>query len=494
MRARFVTALISAACLAAGAAGPAWAAGSEPAGGNGSAAGNGAAPTNPAIGPEGLSTMHGDAQSSDTTPLPGPGNGPVDAQTIGLGAACPTVLHGQDGLTQAMCTRIVDRAPVVFLLGPSGEKLAEHDVAKGSLLGGVYAYLDERDRMVLVDGNGDLLRIGHDRGGEDGAWRSFVAERTPLDHVVSGHCGEPGCDAVTSLMPDHDGRIWFATGGGLTGLVDTARDEVRPLPLGPGERVDNSISTAPEGMSVATNQALYLLRADESGAPQVVWRQPYDPGPARKPGQLSWGTGASPTFFGPRTGSEYVTITDNASPQEHLLVYDTRDARQVCSVPVLPEGASGMEDSPVARDNSVYVSSTYGYPYPATPEGAGPSEPRSAPFKGGMSRVDVRPDGSGCDLRWTNDVRSAAVPRLSTGDDTLYTTSRESPTGDRTTPFDRFRYTAIDPETGAVTNSRPIGSGFFSDTLQMVGVIAPGGVLYQGTTSGIIKVTPEKQS
>lgn len=491
MHGRFATALVSAAFLAVCAPGPA------------SAAGNESAPTNPATGSPGLSTMHGDAESSDTTPFPGPGTGTVRSETIELGAACPTVLHGKDGLTQAMCTRIVDRSPVVFLLGPSGEKLAEQDIAKGSLLGGVYAYLDERDRMVLVDGNGDLLRVGHARGGNDrgddarddkGDSRLFVAERTPLDHVISQHCGESGCDAVTSLMPDHDGRIWFATGGGLTGLVDTARDEVHPLPLPAGKRVDNSISTAPEGMSVATNQALYLLRADESGTPRVVWRQPYDRGPARKPGQLSWGTGASPTFFGPRTGSEYVTITDNASPQEHLLVYDTRDARQVCSVPVLPEDASGMEDSPVGRGNSVYVSSTYGYPYPATPEGAGPSEPRSAPFKGGMSRVDVRPDGNGCDLRWTNDVRSAAVPRLSTGDDKLYTTARESPGGDRTSPFDRFRYTAIDPETGAVVNSEPIGSGFFSDTLEMVGVITPDRVLYQGTVSGIIRVTPEERA
>ena len=45
-----------------------------------------------------------------------------------------------------------------------------------------------------------------------------------------------------------------------------------------------------------------------------------------------------------------------------------------------------------------------------------------------------------------------------------------------------------------MTNSRPIGSGFFSDTLQMVGVIAPDGVLYQGTTSGIIRVTPERRT
>lgn len=450
-------------------------------------------PPNPGTGPAGLSTMHGDTASSDTTPFAGPGAGAVVSKQIKLGSACPTILHGKDGFTQALCTRIIDRAPVVHVLDHDGNSLAEKELPKGSLLGGVYAYLDARDQMVLVDGNGDLLRISHDQGGEDGTWRLFVARRTPLDQAISAHCGKPHCDSVTSLMPDYAGRVWFATGGGVTGVVDPASGKVDTLALPSGERVDNSISTAPEGTAVATNHALYLLTADRHGTPHVEWRRPYDRGPARKPGQLSWGTGASPTFFGPRTGTEYVTITDNASPQEKLLVYDTRDARPVCSVPVLPEGASGTENSPVAWGNSVIVGGTYGYPYPALPEGAGPSQPPSAPFTGGMTRVDVRADGSGCDVRWNNDVRSAAVPRLSFGDGKLYTMTREPlGGGDDTTALDRFHYTVIDPKTGGVLAKHHVGTGFFSDTLEMVGVITPEGVLYQGTVSGLVRVEPPR--
>lgn len=63
--------------------------------------------------------------------------------------------------------------------------------------------------------------------------------------------------------------------------------EILELPT--GERVDNSISTAPEGTAVATDHALYLLAADDTGVPHVVRRRPYDRGPARKPGQLSPG-------------------------------------------------------------------------------------------------------------------------------------------------------------------------------------------------------------
>lgn len=103
---------------------------------------------------------------------------PFPPQSPGTGPAALATMHGADGFTQALCTRIVDRAPVVRLLDGDGNVLAETEVVAGSLLGGVYAYLDEHDRMVLVDGNGDLLRTGHDRGGADGGWRLFAAQRT----------------------------------------------------------------------------------------------------------------------------------------------------------------------------------------------------------------------------------------------------------------------------------------------------------------------------
>lgn len=103
----------------------------------------------------------------------------------------------------------------------------------------------------------------------------------------------------------------------------------------------------------------------------------------------------------------------------------------MCAVPVLGEGGSGSENSPVGIGRSVFVASTYGYPYPALPEGAGPAVPPSAPFTGGMTRVDVADDG--CHVVWENRVRSAAVPRLSTADGALYTVARVGL--DQTTPW-----------------------------------------------------------
>lgn len=443
-------------------------------------------PANRYLGPTGTATMHGDAASSDTTPYPGPGAGPVDSRFTILAAACPTILQGSDGMPQALCTTIVDRTPTVHLLDPAtGASLASLPLVRGSLLGGVYAYVDDRNAMVTVDGSGRLLRIGHDRDSA-GAWRLFVESTIDIAGAVTRYCGAPGCDAVSSVMPAYDGSVWFATDRATVGAVDPESGVAHSISLGADERVANSISSTPGGVAVATDHALYLLRADVDGTPYVVWRRAYDRGPARKPGQLSWGTGATPTFFGPATGAEYVAITDNAVPQENLLVYETDSGRPVCSVPA----TDGTENSPVASGSSVFVASTYGYDYPALPPDAGASSPPTAPFTGGLTRIDLMSDG-GCTVRWRNSIRSAAVPRLSVSDGILYTFTRDPlvPGGDSDSPADTFAYVAVDPESGAILARRAVGVGLPFDTLQMVGTIAPGRILYQGTTTGLFRVS-----
>ncbi|NNH71375.1 hypothetical protein HLB23_16140 [Nocardia uniformis] len=441
-------------------------------------------PANPHLGPLGTATMHGDAESSDATPFAGPGTGNVDSDFRELAAACPTILQGADGMPQALCTKVIDRAPKVFLLDPAnGRPLASLDLAKGSLLGGVYAYLDNHDRMVTVDGSGQLLRIGHRQAGGD--WQVFIESRNDIAQAVSGHCGGGDCDAVSSVMADFAGRVWFATDNAAAGFLDPATGIARSIVLGPGEKVANSISTAPEGVAITTTHALYLVDVDSSGNPQVLWREAYDRGPARKPGQLSWGSGATPTYFGPGSGTEYLAITDNAVPKVNLLVFDTTTGNRVCSVPTV----AGTENSPIGSGNSLFIASTYGYPYPAVPEGAGPSEPANAKFTGGIVRVDVT--GSGCQVKWTNDALSAAVPRLSVADGKIYTVTRHTliPTGS-VGVTDSFRYAVIDAATGRIEKEKVIGATAIHNTLQMVGTISPDRTLYQGTMTGLFRIAP----
>ncbi len=176
-----------------------------------------------------------------------------------------------------------------------------------------------------------------------------------------------------------------------------------------------------------------------------------------------------------------------------LLVYRAATGEPVCSVPVLKAGGSGSENSPIAAGNSVFVAGTYGYPYPKLPADAGAGVPASDTFYGGFSRVDVRADGSGCDLTWDNKVRSAAVPRLSTSDGMIHTVIRNPviPGTNGTSILDPYYYGEIDPETGKVVRTKYLGAGFIFDTLQMAGTIAPGRVVLQGTTTGVLRITAQ---
>jgi hypothetical protein len=158
---------------------------------------------------------------------------------------------------------------------------------------------------------------------------------------------------------------------------------------------------------------------------------------------------------------------------------------------VLTPGPSGTENAPVAFGGSVFVASTYGYPYPASPAGQPAQQPATAPFTGGVTRVDLDPGGHGCHIVWQDHVRSAAVPRLDATDGVLYTVQRTGlldPTG--TSDADTYDEVAISATSGLIQDSNLLGIGYESDTLQLSPTIVPGGVVYQGTITGIDRLSP----
>jgi hypothetical protein len=456
---------------------------------------------NPFTAANGAATMHGDSESSNASPNPGPGTGALLAVPNELAAACPTLLQGSDGMPVALCTSIAGRNPVVYLLDPStGATLASLSLPAGNLFAGVYAYMDQENRVVLFNAEGDLLRIGHHLS--NGTWTLSIDSSIPAAAAIGAHCPSL-CGGVVGIAPDWQGRVWFVTAAGVGGYVEPASGAVKTIVLGSGEQVANSISTAPEGTAIATDHALYLLTAKKKG-PKVLWRYAYERGPARKPGQLSHGTGSTPTFFGPEDGTRYLTILDNASPAEHLLVFDTwanpkraqagdykvaKKPRLVCDIPALTPGPSGSENNPVGSGRSVFVASTYGYPYPSLPEGAEPSEPETAPFDGGVERIDLNQDGKGCTSRWQDEVRSAAVPRLDVANGILYTVADADPLEpDGTGLTDTYSEDAIDAATGQVLHQSLLGVGYAFNTLQLAPSIVPGEVMYQGTVTGILRI------
>jgi hypothetical protein len=429
-------------------------------------------PAHPFAAARGFATQHGDPGASDTTPLPGPG-AKVTSASLDLLAVCPSILPRQDGLLFAVCTQIANQTPAVYLIDPAALRtLATRELTQGDLFGGVYPFLDHEDRLVVVDGANQLLRIDVKAGA------LAIAEQSSIAETVAAHCGSPTCDSVVGLTPDYEGRVWFATASGLVGTVGGEA-------LALNEGVANSIAVAPEGIAVVTEHALYLLTADL----KVKLRAAYDRGSARKPGQLSWGSGSTPTFFGPRTGSEYLAITDNARPTLNLLVYRTTgDAEPVCTFAVPSPAGDASENSPIGAGRSVIVTSTYGYPYLALPKNAGASVPESSPLAGGMARIDVLPDES-CALVWTNVVRSAAVPKLSTADGKIYTIERKLALGSNSSPFDSYAYTVINSATGAVEATQVLS---MADTMQLAGTIGHDRVWYQGSITGVVRIDPSR--
>ena len=440
------------------------------------------APPNPFMAPNGLASMHNDAGSADATPLPGPGAHLAVISGYPLLAACPTIMQGTDALVLALCTADLNQIPTVYLIDPSGIiphriPLASLQVAKGGLLGGVYAYLDNNNRVVMIDGTNHLLRINHAKDGTLGQWKLTVVESTDLSAAI------PAGDSSVGLVPDYDGNVWFATANGVVG-VSKLGGGVATVHLPAGEQVANSISASPSNrVAVATTFALYELVLDGSGNPQILWSKPYDRGTARKPGQLSWGTGSTPTYFGP-TGADYLTIVDNASPYVHALIYQSGTGQLVCEHPVLTKGGPGSENSPIGVGNSMFIASTYGYPYPSVPAGAGPAVPPTAPFVGGMTRVDV--DNPGCHTVWESTVRSAALPHLSVADGLIYTITRIG--FDQTTPADIFAFAVIDPSNGKLLLQQPKSATILSDPIQTSCQVLMDKRIMQGNITGLGRI------
>lgn len=436
----------------------------------------------PGVATQWTSLMHGDAASTDSTELRGPGRTAHVAASSAPGGVCAATFVGTDGYPVSLCTGYVAgtppqfATPVVTLFDPKTAKvLAALPLSKGGLLGGVYGYLDEKNRVVVADGSGAVLHVGHHRTSK--GWRLTVDRRVDVSKQI-------GSDHVTGLAPDFDGRTWFVTTKGVVGTV--ARDgHVAATHLPRGERLGNGLTIRRGGASVLTTHALYEMTAGDDGVPQTVWRHAYDRGPARKPGQLTWGSGTTPTYFGPG-GDGWVAIVDSAEIPR-LFVLDSDTGATVCSMRAFTRSPQGTENSPMAWGDSIVIPSTYGYQYPPMAV-TGPSSPATAPFTGAMTRIDVA-DGR-CTRVWENyRDRMAALPRLSRADGLIhglaYGPYRSGPQ-----QLGAVNYVGVDFRTGERVVTRKVGDAPLDEPMQLTGMIAPGGVLWQGTVTRMLKIAP----
>lgn len=478
-------------------------------------------PSNPFMGLDGTSTMHANASSSDATIFSGPGttNLVVAHYNFDLDATVPSVLMSENGALVCVgvgTTVSTAQTPIVMLISPQTLKpLDQVKLIKpqtGNLAGGLYNYLDHQNRLVLVDGDGVMRWYSNDY--------DQATDTGSLTLEKSVDIGQP---MVVGLVPDYEGRIWFATQGSLSttaspavvGYYDPQTETTQTFNLPAGEMVANSISSSPAGVAVTTTRGLALFAAGANGAITPLWHAVYENSGVRKPGQLSPGTGSTPVFFGPTTGYEYLVITDNATapntnnatPAENVNVYSVADGTLVAQTPFLTSSNAGTENAPIAVGNRIFVPSTFGYWYPP-PSETGAATPATAPFAGGFQGMTLAADGTNLTTNWgpANTVPSSALPRLSLADNLIYTVLANSTTqtsGTSTQTTVNYSFAAVDPDTGAIVGTPlPIGSNTFSgtspdyrdtssyswNTLQMTGVISPQGVFYQGTAAGLVMV------
>lgn len=439
-----------------------------------------ASPSTPGAGPNWTSLMHGDLESTDSTGYRGPGRtGHLAASSV-PGGVCAATFVGGDGYPVSLCTAYVAgrpsqfATPVVTLFHPrTARVLAQLPLKKGQLLGGVYGLLDDKNRVVVADGSGRILRVGHRRTST--GWRLSVDASTDVSKDLGG-------DGITGLAPDYQGRTWFATTRGVVGVVGTdGRIGATRLPK--GEQLGNGLTIRRAGASVLSTHALYEMKVDAAGTPRVVWRRAYDRGAARKPGQLTWGSGTTPTYFGPG-GDGWVAIVDSAAVPE-LIVYNSDDGSQVCRMRAFKAPRQGTENSPMAWGDSLVIPSTYGFQYPPMAV-TGPSVPATVPFVGGMTRIDVR-DGE-CTRVWeTTTDRMATLPRLSRADGMIHglTYGPYRPGPQQLGPVN---YAAIDFATGRRVVTRQVATAPLDEPLQLTGMIAPDGTLWQGTATRMLKI------
>ena len=479
-------------------------------------------PHNPYLGVDGTSTMHANAAASNAVSFPGPGSATqyVVNSNMSLNATMPSILMSENGAL--VCVGVgtaleTASTPIVMLISPKTLKLLDQKILikpeSGNLAGGLYNYIDNMGRLVLVNASGELQWYSNNYNPIDDTGTLTLEKSLAI--------GQP---LVVGLIPDYQGRVWFATQGSLTdngpqsivGYYDPVTNQTNTYVLPAGEMVGNSISSSPSGIAVATTSALYLFNADSQNSVENIWRTEYENSGVRKPGQLTPGTGSTPVFFGPNTGYEFLVITDNATavnsnnliPAEHVNIYDVTGGTLVSQRNLLASNNSGTENAPIAVGSRIFIPSTFGYWYPPPSETPSTSIPAltASPFAGGLQGMTL--NGSNLLIDWGsgNTISSSALPRLSLADNLIYTVVANSETtgsGPRPSTTVDYSFAVIDASTGTIVGSPYfLSSNSFAgsypnylntssykwNTLQMTGVISPTGVFYQGTAGGLFSV------
>jgi hypothetical protein len=426
-------------------------------------------PRHPFMAANEASNIHNDAYQSDTYNRSGPLGSGIAARSALFLRECASVTFDRRGRIVTVCVGLDH--PVLAVLDPvtlrplAAQNLPPRQVGGdpfSNFAGGGYFYLDHRDRAVIptADRQIRIVRVRRDA--------TLVTKRTvDLRSVIGSE------DAVIAVMPDWQGRIWFASTNGVVGFVTRSGAIVS---RSTEERIVNSFAVDETGgVFIVTNDALYRFEAGRT-AVEVVWRVTYPNVGFIKPGQTQAGSGTTPTLMGRR----WVAITDN-DEEMAVRVYrrerKARGRRLVCRRPVFAQGAGATDQSLIGTGRSIVVENNFGHAgIDSTLNGATTSP--------GIERIDIDRDGRGCHRVWRSEERApSVVPKLSLGNGLVYTYTKPP----RDDVVDAWYLTAIDFDDGETHWRALAGTGFgFNNNFAPVS-LGPDGSAYVGVLGGIVR-------
>lgn len=434
-----------------------------------------AVPQHPFLAPNGKSSMHNDAYSSDAYDVSGPLGKDLVVTSESYGVReCATVTFDSRDQIVGLCGGL--EGFTMMLIDPdtlearSALAMPGRDVTSGNnpftdICGGTYFFLTPNDTAYATTTDSSIWKVRQTRDGQLEKVRSWEL----ASHLPEGDC-------IVATAADWDGRVWFFSQQGTVGTLNRGNGQVKTLKLGTNEGIFNSVSEDETGaVYVVTTHAMYRLDARRSGMPTVTWRRTYDRGSVQKPGMLSQGSGTSPTLI----GKKWIGITDNADPRTRILVYDRRRGvqdRLHCKVPVLTKGASTTENSLVAAGKSFIIENNYGYAGVQSTQFGASTTP-------GIARVMVGKNG--CHVAWTNtSIAPTSVPKASLGNGLLYAYTKPL----RSDGIDAWYFTAIDIRTGKTAWSKLTGTGIQWNNHYAAIYLGPDGTAYIATLAGLVKI------
>ncbi len=451
-------------------------------------------PRNPHMAANERSNIHNDAYQTDAYNVAGPlGRDPKVTSTL-FAAECASVTFDRKGRIVTVCVspigatlRLMDPDSLATLASYELPPREPGTFSFNNFSGGGYFYLDNQDRAVVATFTGHLLTLAEK---SDGSGFELVRD-IDLSAVTGG-------SGIQSALPDWAGRIWFVTQSGVVGYVSPG-GTIRSVQLPAGETIANSFAMDESGgVFVVSTHALY--RYDVSNArPSVTWRKTYDRGTRVKDGQVSQGSGTTPTLVGSASspGGGSIGITDNADPQMNVVVFRRGKAgpgrTPLCKQPVFPAGQGSDENSLIAVPGGFVAENNYGYVGP----GPAGTSTRTADTTPGLVKVEVDFAHGGCKVAWRNTTARipTVVSKLSRKTGLIYGYTHPSaselpltaPLPEALAP-DAWFFTAFSARTGKQVWSKYTGSGLGYNNNYAPVSLGPDGTAYVGTLGGLLRI------